>query len=232
MGVLYDQLTIPAMGHTGNSTNDKIDRLKQKAFDIRVSDSIQALALSREAVELSRKDSYEMGLAEGLRTLGFCYIRQSKYWEAQECLDESLSHFESLDHQPGQIHVFEYYGIIRRNSGDYKGSLESLYHALELIKESGYDQNESLVQYHIGTTYKYLGDEEKALECFLKSLDIARHLKKSNLNQHDAAATGESYSLNNIGGIYFESGDYENALKYYKESLVLRKEDGDQWGEA
>jgi signal transduction histidine kinase len=41
-----------------------------------------------------------------------------------------------------------------------------------------------------------------------------------------------SYSLNNIGLIYFETEDYENALTYLNQSLEQRRRSGDKWGEA
>jgi signal transduction histidine kinase len=42
----------------------------------------------------------------------------------------------------------------------------------------------------------------------------------------------KSYCLNNIGLIYFESEDYITALDYFNQSLVLRRNAGDKWGEA
>ena len=61
---------------------DKIDQLNQQAWQIRVSNSIMAHSLSEEAVELSKNINYQKGKADGLRTLGFCFIRLSKHNEA------------------------------------------------------------------------------------------------------------------------------------------------------
>jgi two-component system, NtrC family, sensor kinase len=64
------------------SIKDKIDELNQQAWNSRVNDSPQAFVLSQESVGLSRKMNYTRGLAEGLRSLGFCYVRLSKNDEA------------------------------------------------------------------------------------------------------------------------------------------------------
>jgi two-component system NtrC family sensor kinase len=202
---------------------DKTDELNRQAWEIRVSDSNKALLLSEEAIGLAKTTGYTKGMAEGLRTLGFSYLRLSKHAEANRYLEEALELFELLNDECGKSDVYEYLGIIQRSFGNYKASLEFLFRSLELRQQNIYREGESLSFYHIGVTYKYLGNLEQALESFLKSLSIAKEI-------NDWVA--ESYSLNNIGGIYFELDDYDNALKYFHESLVIRKKAGDKWGEA
>jgi len=51
---------------------DKIDQLNQEAWNVRVNDSPRAFELSRESVNLARSISYSKGIAEGLRSRGFC----------------------------------------------------------------------------------------------------------------------------------------------------------------
>ncbi len=202
---------------------NKTDELNKLAWDVRVKDSNKALQLSEEAISLAKEVNYIRGMAEGLRTLGFSYIRMSKHTEAKQLLNDSMELFIQLNDQCGESDVNEYLGIIQRSVGDYKGSLELLYKALELRRQNGYVDGESLSLYHLGVTYKYLGNLEKALECFLQSLLIAKEINYW---------VSESYSLNNIGGVYFELGDYDNAVKYFEESLAIRNSTGDKWGEA
>jgi len=42
----------------------------------------------------------------------------------------------------------------------------------------------------------------------------------------------ESYALNQIGLLYFESNDYTHALEYYDQSLEVHRKLGDKWGVA
>ena len=118
------------------SLEKKIDDLNQQAWNIRVNDSPKAFELSKESVELAKKINYSKGLAEGLRTLGFCYVRLSKNDEALPVLKESLSLFESLNDPEGQAVVYEYLAIIQRNWGDLGGSLELLLKALVINEEN------------------------------------------------------------------------------------------------
>ena len=95
--------------------------------------------------------------------------------------------------------------------------------SLELIKLTNYREVEPLVYYHIGVTNKYMGNLEQALEYILKCLSTGREIN---------SWVAEAYTLNTLGTIYDELGDYDNALDYYHQGLVIRKKEGDKWGES
>ena len=201
----------------------QVNELNQLAWDLRVTDSNQSFTFSRKAIILAQQIQYQQGLAEGLRTLGFCHIRLSRYTEAEAILRQSLSLFEELHHERGLSDVYEYFGIIHRSQGNYAASLDALFKSLQFRQQLQYKEGLALSFYHIGVTYKYLGDFGNALHYSLQGLSIAREIQ---------AAMPESYLLNSLGGIYLETHDYEAALDYYNQSLTLRQRIGDQWGEA
>jgi len=205
------------------SLQEKIDRLNKEAWDIRVNDSPKSLEISKESVELARAVNYQKGLAQGLQSLGFGYIRVSKYDEALPILNESLSLFESLNDLRGEAIVYEYLAVIKRNWGDFGLALEFLFKALALCQQNGFVENEGTDHYQIGVTYKYLGNFEKALDSLYKSLAIYR-------GTNDRLF--QSYPINVIGSIYFENGDYNRALEYFQEALAYRQESGDKLGET
>jgi two-component system, NtrC family, sensor kinase len=205
------------------SLRDKTDQLNQLAWDVRVSDSPRAFILSQETVELSKSIDYKKGLAEGLRSLGFCYVRLSKNEEGLHCLNEAFHLFESLNDLKGLSVVYEYLGIIQRNWGNYSASLELLFKGLALSEQTAFLENVSTNCYQIGVTYKHLGNYEKALDYLYKCLPIARSINYILM---------EAYAINVIGSIYFENEDYARALEYYEQGLVIRQQSGDKWGEA
>ena len=207
----------------GSSGRARVDELNLLAWNVRVIDSNQAFLLSSEAVELAKPLHYQQGLAEALRTLGFCHIRLSRYAEALDLLHQSLAIFEELHHDRGLSDTYEYLGIIHRSQGNYAASLDVLYKSHQLRQQLQYKEGLALSLYHIGVTYKYLGDFDHAVKYSLQGLAIAQAIE---------AVMPESYLLNNLGGIYFETNEYESALDYYNQSLTLRQRIGDQWGEA
>jgi signal transduction histidine kinase len=205
------------------SLRERIDNLNQQAWNIRVNDSPKAFELSKETVAISRNANYAKGLAEGLRTLGFCYIRLSRNEEAIPLFKESFSLFESLNDLEGQAVIYEYLSIIQRNRGDLGGSLELLLKALAINEENKFSENEGTNHYQLGVTYKHLGDFEKSLDHLYQSMSIWREIRND---------LYVAYSINVIGAIYFETGDYKQALDYFLQGLVARRQGGDKWGEA
>jgi len=201
----------------------KIDQLNQEAWDVRVHDSPRSFELSQESLKLARSINYTKGIAEGARSLGFCFVRRGQNDEALPLLKEALSLFQSLNDLVGQALIFEYMGVIYRNQGHYGESLEFLFKAVTLSQQTGSSENEAIQHYQVGVTYKYLGNFEKALDALFKSISIHKE-NKNRLYQ--------SYPINVIGSIYFENNDYAQALEYYKEGLAMRQEFGDKLGEA
>ncbi len=201
----------------------KIDKLNQQAWDTRVNDSPRSFILSKESIELARQISYKMGLAKGLRSLAFCFVRTAKNDEAIPLLNESLLLFEFLNDLEGQAVIYGYLAIVQRNRGDLGSSLQLSFKALELSRKAGYQENEGTDLYQIGVTYKHLGDFEKALDYLFSSLSIFRETNNRLF---------QSYPINVIGSIYFENGDYTKALEYHEEGLTIRQESHDKLGEA
>ena len=42
----------------------------------------------------------------------------------------------------------------------------------------------------------------------------------------------EAYATNIIGSIYFDNGNYNQALDCYQQGLIIRRQSNDKWGEA
>ncbi|MEO7488028.1 MAG: tetratricopeptide repeat protein [Ferruginibacter sp.] len=206
-----------------DSLQSKIDQLNQEAFEMRATDSNRSFVLSEEALSLAEKIDYTKGKAEGLRTSAFCLLRLSKNAEAKARCEESLTLFKSLNDVAGEGYIYAGLGIIERNTGNYKASLELLYKSLELIILTNYKEIEPLIYYHLGITNKYMGNLEQALEYILKSLAAGREIN---------SLMTEAYAFSTLGTIYDELFDYNNALEYHHRSMLIRKETGDKWGEA
>ena len=210
---------------TDNGSNSEIDQLNQQAWDLRVSDSNKAFALGKEALSLSETIGYIKGKAEALRTLGLCHVRLSQNHESQACFEQAFELFDALNDTGGKGYVYTGFGIVQRNLGNYKSALQLFFKSLELIQETKYAEVEPLVYYHLGITYKYIGNLEQALEYTLKSLAASEKANR-------LMGIVEAYTLNTLGTLYDELGDFPHALTYYDRGLAIRKDIGDKWGEA
>jgi signal transduction histidine kinase len=214
----------PLSNHTIiESLEEKIDQLNEHAWNTRVNDSPRSFELSKESVTLARSINYKKGLAHGLKSLAFCFVRIAKNEDAFPLLTEALHLLESLNDLEGQAVVNGYLAIVQRNRGDAGASLELSFKALELSQKTGFRENEGTDLYQIGVTYRHLGNFEKALDYLYKSLSIYRE---------DKNLLFQSYPINVIGSIYFENGDYAKALEYFEEGLAGRRAAMDKLGEA
>ena len=89
---------------------------------------------------------------------------------------------------------------------------------LSLSKEADRKDLEALAYSCIGSAYSKLGDLRKGLECHMKSLDA---------NSTTGDQRQKWKCLHNLGTTFTDLGDNANATKYFKESLAVATEIGD-----
>ncbi|MFO1423679.1 MAG: tetratricopeptide repeat protein [Candidatus Competibacteraceae bacterium] len=101
--------------------------------------------------------------------------------------------------------------------------LEELLRTLQALtrQDKQAKQTNSYLSYRLGFLYKSLGRQSEALDCYQKSLKLAKAL---------GDRAGEGVTLNNLSQIYQARGDYDTALRYLEESLAIRRAIGDRAG--
>ena len=76
---------------------------------------------------------------------------------------------------------------------------------------------------NLGNAYQYLGDNQKTIECYKKSLKIAIEID-------DRDGVGKAYG--SLGNAYESMGNYRKAIEYDEKSLKIAIEIGDRGGEG
>ena len=107
--------------------------------------------------------------------------------------------------------------------GQYERAIAFFQQSLDIKKEIGDIQGESISLIGLGNAYNSLGQYERAIAFYQQSLDIAKEI---------GDIQGESISLGNLGNAYYSLGQYERAIAFYQQSLDITKEIGDIRGEA
>jgi tetratricopeptide (TPR) repeat protein len=82
---------------------------------------------------------------------------------------------------------------------------------LQLARKPNHKRGEIQILNRMGEAFSQKGNYPKALETELKALDLAETLKDSTLI---------GWSLSFIGGVYFYSGNYQQALFYYNKQKL------------
>ena len=201
----------------------RIDAINRKAWEIRANDPKRCGLLSEEAMELARSIDYRKGIAEGMRGFSVSLILHSRFEQAVDLMDQAMHIFQETGDECGQSDLHEYYGSIAGSRGDYTSSLEHLYNSLQLRKANHYTEGEALSLYQLGVTYRNLGNQEKALDFFLQSLELC--------NKKNVRIEGTN-SMNHIGNIYLELEKPDEALSFFQQSRDFCESSGDEWGVA
>jgi tetratricopeptide (TPR) repeat protein len=94
---------------------------------------------------------------------------------------------------------------------------------MNMLLEAGDRKGAAIALDNIGSIHSFLGEYEKALDCYTRSLRTKEEI---------GDRWGETASLNNIGYVHGVRGDFTEALVQYKKSLKVKMEIGDRWGEA
>ncbi len=87
--------------------------------------------------------------------------------------------------------------------------------ALQLATQIGDQHQIATLHKSLGDNYRNLGLRTKALESYLKTLDLSTSLGKSSMTV---------YALNDVGNIHYDSKQYGEALQYYRQALLTGRE--------
>lgn len=126
--------------------------------------------------------------------------------------------------------LYHYMGLSNRQMYDNQNAITQYQHSIDSYQKilDGLDKESSLYRRiivslsrtysDIGVAYKYLGNFEDAIDCYLKSLNIRRELYKDNPYKY-----ADGYATININiGLYYIEEDKDKAIKYFMEAESAR----------
>ena len=166
---------------------------------------------------------------------GSLFRAQLRCWEARHVLEDGgpREAFEVLQQAAsslGKVHdqttesfkltqgLFLYFkGEIHCQSKDYKKALECLQSSLDLTEELlKVDTNLARCYNAMGNCYYGLDKPQKALEFYTKALEMREQLSEGSERHYDMPVY-----KNQIGTVYEDQGEYDKAVKCYKDALEL-----------
>lgn len=151
-----------------------------------------------------------------MNDMGVCYYRKNDVLKSIELFTKSLVIREELKDDEQLFSAYNNVAFIYKETGLIDQSLELNFKALAVSERRKNNQEIALSFNNIGQLYhKYLMDRGKAMEYYKKSLDIS---------EKGADKKAMSLAKNNIGALLAESGNYSEAIRWYNQSLQLRRE--------
>ena len=183
-----------------------------------------ALSYFMQSLELNKQildDSNHPYLAAIINNVGLIYYEEGKYDEALKYYNQSLEMFR--ENEPID---YSHIGTVLNNIGAVYQSRGKLVEAINCYKDA-FEEYKRLARevdlmagtlINMGSIFHAQGQSDRALAYLYRALEIYR--KASYPGNHLDIAT----VLNNIGGVYMNKRMYEEALRYYNESLEIKRQ--------
>lgn len=201
----------------------RINRLNDRAWEVRRSNVKEALKKCQRARELSESNSYLRGIAYSRLACGYCYFSNGDYKAGLIEEQEAILLFEKLKDKKGKAWALLYSGAIYLEETEFIKSVERLTESLHIFEELSYPLGISNTVNYLGVIYYYLANYAKAVDHFQKALRIT---------EVNGYRKEMGYPLVGIGAVNYQLGQYENAIEYLSRSLQFFREDEDSRGES
>jgi tetratricopeptide (TPR) repeat protein len=196
---------------------ERIDSSKVKlmcdiGYELRASEPEKALAITSEALSLSKKIKYADGQSRSLGTMAIIFRIMGNFPLA---LDYNLKRLKLVEKSKNQVKYAEALtniGVVYTYMEQYDKALDYYYQSDSVLTSTG-----SLSAAHfnlalnLGDVYDRQNMNDSAFSYFTKSLSIARQIKNNNF---------EGMSMVGLGNNYLKTGQTTLALANYQSGVV------------
>ncbi len=204
------------------SEKQKVDLMNEISSVLRYNQIEEGLEYAEKALASADIISYKEGTAKSLYNIGALYYYKGDYKLALEYYNHSKKIYYQLKNKKATSNIQSAIGSVYFSLGQYGKALEAYNSALRQYEADHNLVGIAQVKDNIGTLYYYQKDLKKSLRYNLESV---KTFEKARYTENVFYST----ALTNLGMYYFESGDFKNAEKYYKESLLINKKIGNQF---
>jgi len=118
---------------------------------------------------------------------------------------------QKIDYPYGLVLVYDNFGTIYSDEGNFPEALRNFYMSLQVAEEKGNKRGVSINYNNIGSVYYYMGDYPEALKDYIQAMKTEKAIG-------DTQQIANTY--NNTGNIYLALKNYDEATHYYQ--LLLK----------
>ncbi len=241
---------------------EKVDKLNLQADEVRKTDAVLALELSKKAIDSAQSIEYTQGLAKANLNAGICCRLTSNFEAALQYYDEALRLYKEIDDRKGTSRTLNSIANVYLNLSNFPTAIEYFDECIYILEKIGDIDFLATVLSNRGLAYQSYGDFSTALKNYLQSLSIYVSEKKNipyflynnigivyleienyytalkyfncalKIEETDGKILEESYTLANIGRTYIYMEDYSNAVTYLSEAMIIMKKYGDRQAES
>ncbi len=235
----------------------KVNVLNELAYSTYRSDPGQTVAYGTEAISLAQRSGYQAGLAQAYRNTGLGYYMQGNFTEALRNWEPSLRLFELLNNEQGIANILNNRGAIYFSQGIFTLALEDYLRALPIAERLGDSLRMGTLELNIGSIYsEQVSTRDSAVGYYHHALEIGESIgyfdliSMAHINLGELYLVMENYdsaqyyfekslsivsgqidmaiSLNYLGTIEAERGNFDRAMKYHTDAMKLLEEENAQ----
>ena len=210
-----------ALGNAAGA--DRIHCLLDYGFSFHIKDPEKMLALTREAMQLSRLHDSSGGLCRSFQQIAVYWGMQGNYNEALENSINALSIAEEFGLMEQQIGLYNNLAIIYCRLEDSRNSISCAEKAVGMALETGNKQELARAYNNLAMNMEDSNNFPEAYENYAKALAI---LREGNMPGQMAIA------LLNTAAMAVKTGKYEEAQSYAEKALNFSIETGSEYIES
>ncbi|WAC03251.1 hypothetical protein N7U66_06675 [Lacinutrix neustonica] len=181
---LIEANTEKLMAFTNLPQMERVNSLLEKAYVGRTSDLSKSIALSKEALQMSRDLEDQLLIGNSLNKLGLFYMIISDFEKSNAASSEAITCFKAIKNERGIADAKYTLGSVLYKSDNHHKGLYYLLEAMTIYKTYDDFSNLSKVEKAIGTIYEYLGDTINAFKAYKSAIKNARKINDTNLESN------------------------------------------------
>jgi tetratricopeptide (TPR) repeat protein len=183
------------------------------------SDPVTAVGFAREALMLATDIGDSRGMAAAFNNLGVAYRNQGALDKALEYYLTSLKLYDSLQNKEGVATTKNNIANIYSIKKDYTQAMRYLEESYAMFQELNDPFRLVGSMNNLGNLYQDIDLDDKALDFYTQAYA---------LSEKSGAKFGDP--LSNVGNIYFNKGNYREAIGYYERALNIEREHNNKLG--
>lgn len=209
--------SVPEQAHLDTIERRRLAKLNQTAWKFRLTDHEKAKTLALEAKDLALHLEETAELAQSLTTLSIIAFQNSEVEQARLIAEEAyqlINDMTSSERETLLVRVIGFLVGIHYRMGNYATALDTYLKHFNEIADIDAKQDKASLFNNLSIVYGALGDYTMAISMLDKTIKIRREMND---------AQGLATALLNMGNAYLRQRQFQDALRYYNESLDCAK---------
>lgn len=161
-------------------------------------------------LSIAREKKYDDGFYQGYLYKSTYYWYKSEYDSVVSTMNKALSYAFKMEDDTKISYCYNRLAMVQSNLGNYDAAKALTLKALQIAKKNDDWKGLYYSYYRLGNTFYYENDFDQALVNYLKVDSI--------FELHERKEPALAASLSNIGSIYMEFKNFDQAIKYFQES--------------